>query len=172
MATRTHSTPVAVRESEADKRDPPDKAGEIAPKSRKGFRRVPLSGSLRPFLLEHKARTGRRGSDLVFGRTASEPFTPSHIRKRARDAWAAAGLTPIGLHECRHTYVSLMHAAGLTLERIGDYVGHSSAFMVDHYRRLLDGHEDEAADALDAYLARATGASTSAQAASGGPKPV
>ena len=107
----------------------------------------------------------------MFGRTASEPFTPSHIRKRARDAWAAAGLTPIGLHECRHTYVSLMHAAGLTLERIGDYVGHSSAFMVDHYRRLLDGHEDEAADALDAYLARATGASTSAQAASEGRSP-
>jgi integrase len=48
---------------------------------------------------------------------------------------------PIGLHECRHTYVSLMHAAGLSLERIGDYVGHSSAYMTDRYRHLLAGHE-------------------------------
>jgi integrase len=127
---------------------------------------------LRPLLLEHKARTGRRGTDLVFGRTATEPFTPSAIRRRARAVWAAAGLQPICLHECRHTYVSLMHAAGLTLERIGDYVGHSSAFMVDHYRHLLDGHEDEAADALDAYLARANGASPGATAVVGGPRPV
>ena len=38
------------------------------------------------------------------------------------------------------------------LERIGDYVGHSSTYMTDRYRHLLDGHEKEAADILDAYL--------------------
>lgn len=54
---------------------------------------------------------------------------------------ANAKLQPIKLHECRHTYVSLMHAAGLSLERIGDYVGHTSAYMTDHYRHLLEGHE-------------------------------
>ena len=52
-----------------------------------------------------------------------------------------AGLEPIGLHECRHTFVSLMFDAGLSLERIGDYVGHLSAYMTDCYRHLLDGHE-------------------------------
>jgi len=52
--------------------------------------------------------------------------------------------------------------AGFTLERIGDYVGHSSAFMVDRYRHLIKGHEQEAADALSAYLARKTGAETGA----------
>jgi integrase len=65
------------------------------------------------------------------------------------------GLAPIGLHECRHTYVSIMHDAGLSLERIGDYVGHSSSYMTDRYRHLLDGHEKQAAELLDAYLARA-----------------
>ena len=35
-------------------------------------------------------------------------------------------LVPIGLHECRHTFVSLMVAAGRSLEEVGDYVGHSS----------------------------------------------
>lgn len=71
-------------------------------------------------------------------------------------------MEPIGLHECRHTYVSLMHAAGLSLERIGDYVGHSSAYMTDRYRHLLDGHEQEAASMLDAFLERRTGATTGA----------
>jgi len=45
--------------------------------------------------------------------------------------------------------------AGLSLERVGDYVGHSSAWMTDKYRHLLEGHEAEAARMLDEYLARA-----------------
>ena len=72
----------------------------------------------------------------------------------------AVELEPIGLHECRHTFVSLRHAAGRSLEEIGDYVGHSSAWMTDQYRHLLDGSRVEAAAALDAYL---TGARTGAQ---------
>lgn len=47
----------------------------------------------------------------------------------------------------------MMHAAGFSLERIGDYCGHSSAYMTDRYRHLLDGHEAEAAERLEAYLA-------------------
>jgi hypothetical protein len=48
----------------------------------------------------------------------------------------------------------VMHAAGRSLEEIGDYVGHSSAYMTDRYRHLLDGQRAEAAAALDAYLVR------------------
>lgn len=143
-----------------------EKEGEIAPKSEKGARRVPIAAALRLILLEQKARTGRRGDDLVFGRTATAPFTPTHVRDRALGAWAATAvgyflrkeapaieLVPIGLHECRHTFVSLMHAAGRSLEEVGDYVGHTSAYMTDRYRHLLDGARSEAAAALDALLA-------------------
>src|SRR5204862_5488895 len=98
--------------------------------------------------------------------TADRPFTPTHMRKRARKAWEKANtqrgeaepklpaLVPIGLHELRHTYVSLMHDAGFSLERIGDYVGHSSTYMTDRYRHLLDGHEAEAAERFEDYLTR------------------
>lgn len=154
--------------------------GEIAPKSRKGRRVVPIAEPLRLVLLEHKARTGRRGQDFVFGRTPDRPFTPTGIRKRALKAWAAAAvgaflrgealaLAPIGLHELRHSYVSWMVDAGFTLERIGDYVGHSSAFMVDRYRHLIECHEQEAADALSAYLERKTGAKSGADPAQAAP---
>jgi integrase len=144
-----------------------DQEGAISTKNRRA-RKVPVGGALRRHLLEHKARTGRRGDDLVFGRTPSEPFTPSHVRKQALEAWAAAAvgafltrrplpieLKPIGLHECRHTYVSMMHAAGCSLEEIGDYVGHSGVYMTDRYRHLLEGQREKAADRLDAFLAGA-----------------
>lgn len=154
-----------------------DVEGEIDPKSKKGARDVPVAAVLRRYLLEQRARTGRRGSDLFFGRTAAVPFTPSTVRKHALGAWAAAAvcaffrreplgaeLEPIGLHECRHTYVSWMHEVGFSLERIGDYVGHSSAYMTDRYRHLRDGHQKEAVDIIDAYLAqRTTGATSGAQ---------
>ncbi len=152
-----------------------ERAGEIEPKSAKGKRTVPITATLRDHLTEHKAREGRDGTDFVFGQTATTPFTPSYIRRRALAAWKTANaertkkakktgdkphlLVPIGLHELRHTFVSLMHDAGLSLERIGDYVGHSSAYMTDRYRHLLAGHEAEAARTLDEYLARADTAS-------------
>jgi hypothetical protein len=50
-------------------------------------------------------------------------------------------LRPIGLHELRQSYVSLCTTrAGFSHERIGDYCGHSSAYMTDRYRHLPDGH--------------------------------
>jgi integrase len=139
-----------------------EKEGPVAPKSEKGRRRVPLIATLRRLLLEHKLRTGRDGVDFVFGRSADRPFTPTNIRDRALAAWEAANarrredgrpeLVSVGLHELRHSYVSLMHDAGFSLERIGDYVGHSSAYMTDAYRHLLEGHEVEAAERFEAYL--------------------
>jgi integrase len=140
-----------------------DAQGEIEPKSKKGTRRVPITGALRTYLQDHLKRTGRVGRALVFGRTATDPFTPSHIRRRAAKAWADSNqkradkelppLVPIGLHECRHTFVTLMHEAGVPLERIGDYVGHSTTYMTDRYRHLLEGSEERDAAKLDAYLA-------------------
>jgi hypothetical protein len=47
-----------------------------------------------------------------------------------------------------------LHDAGLSLERIGDYVGHSSAYVTDRYRHLLEGHEAETAAQFNAYLER------------------
>jgi hypothetical protein len=50
--------------------------------------------------------------------------------------------------------------AGCSLEKIGDFVGHSSTYMVDRYRHLLDGQRERAAERLDTFLA---GAQTGAQ---------
>ena len=141
-----------------------DVEGAIDPKSRKGARTVPIPDALAQELRAHLLRTGRRGADLIFGMSGSRPFVPKLVRQRALDAWAAVepeALATITLHECRHTYISLMYAAGCPLEEIGDYVGHSSTYMTDRYRHLLPGQHQRAADHLDALL---TGANAGAEA--------
>src|SRR6266508_1155342 len=74
-------------------------------------RGVPIVAALRDLLIEHKL-VMKRATGLVFGSSATQPFTPTAVRKRALTAWRRAGLDPIGLHECRHTFASLLIAAG------------------------------------------------------------
>jgi integrase len=47
----------------------------------------------------------------VFGVTARSPFAPTTVRREAAAAWKRAELQAITLHECRHTFASLMIAA-------------------------------------------------------------
>jgi integrase len=134
------------------------RTGPIEPKSRSGRRRVPLGTPLRGLLLEHRLAQGRGGSGLALGARSERAFHPGHLARRARAAWRAAGLQPIGLHECRHTYAAFMIAAGVNAKALSAYMGHSSITVtLDRYGHLMPGAEGEAAAMLDAYLAR-TGA--------------
>ncbi len=135
------------------------KVGEIAPKSRAGLRKVPIPAVLRDYLLEHRMATGRRDG-LVFGRTHDPPFDPAVLRARGLRAWKKAELDPITPHEARHTFASLMIAAGVNAKALSTYMGHSSVTITyDRYGHLMPGNEDEAAALLDAYLDRQTSSS-------------
>ena len=80
----------------------------------------------------------------------------SGVWRRARTAWAEAGLKPIGLHEARHSFASLMIAAGVNAKALSTYLGHASiALTYDRYGHLMPGNEREAAALLDGYLTRA-----------------
>jgi integrase len=134
-----------------------DKEGEIEAKTRAARRKVPIASVLRDYLVEHKVRQGGpAGTALVFGATATNPFEPSTIRRRALKAWEEAGLKRIGLHEGRHTFASLMIAAGVNAKALSAYMGHASVSITfDRYGHLMPGNESEAAELLDGYLARA-----------------
>ena len=74
---------------------------------------------------------------------------------RAEKAWYTAGLTSITLHEARHTYASLLIAAGVSSKAVSTYMGHASiTITLDRYGHLFPGNEAEAADLLDGYLAK------------------
>lgn len=135
--------------------DPKERAF-VEPKSRAGVRRVPIASVLREHLVAHKLRSGRSGEALLFGRTDGTPFDDYALKQRADRAWKSARLSPIGLHESRHTFASLMIAAGVNVKALSAYMGHASiTITLDRYGHLLPGNEDEAAGLLDAYLARA-----------------
>jgi integrase len=128
---------------------------EIEPKSRAGRRTVPIVGVLRDTLIEQKARQGR-DTGLVFGSNADTPLVPSNLWRRAQRAWERAGLEPIGLHEARHTFASVLIAAGVNAKAITSYMGHASIQTTyDLYGKLMPGSESEAVALIDAYLARA-----------------
>jgi integrase len=65
-------------------------------------------------------------------------------------------LTRITLHECRHTFASLMIAAGVNAKQLSVYMGHANiSITLDRYGHLMPGAEAEAASLLDSYLDRA-----------------
>ena len=47
------------------------------------------------------------------------------------------------MHECRHTFASLMIAAGVNAKALSVYMGHSNiGITMDHYGHLMPGNED------------------------------
>lgn len=139
-----------------------DEEGEIEVKSRSGERVVPIIVELRPLLASHLMATGRRGKPdaLVFGRTDADPFLRSTPRSRARKAWAATGLQPITMHECRHSYASTMVAAGVDPGEVMRRMGHSTiAMTLDRYTHAIRGNEADTAAKLQMFIdgSRSTG---------------
>src|SRR5262249_18113878 len=107
----------------------------------------------------HRLQQGRGGQGFVFASTRdpNKPFNPSSLQLPTQKAWADAGLTPIGLHECRHSYAAYMIAAGINTKALSSYMGHSSiTITLDRYGHLLPGNEHEAAQLLDTWLRNVT----------------
>jgi integrase len=129
------------------------KEGAQGLKSNAGRRKVPVAVVLRDFLDEYLMRSGRSGSELLFGATPESPFGPEKFQREADRAWSEAGLERLTLHECRHTFASLMIAAGVNAKALSTYMGHANiSITLDRYGHLMPGNEEEAAGLLDAYL--------------------
>lgn len=139
--------------------------GPIAPKSKAGLRTLPILGVLRDHLVERVVGTG---PDLVFGRTPAAPFDPKTINDRAKRAWAKVNeqegeaegegrdpvlLRPITLHECRHTFASLLIDAGVNPKAIQEFMGHATIEETfSRYGHLMPGARNHARELVDAYL--------------------
>jgi integrase len=135
-------------------------------KSRAGHRTVPIIGALRGYL---EAVEVESGSDLLFGRKNGEPFAPKSISERAVRAWEDANerereaaeqeerkpvlLRPITLHECRHTFASLLIDAAVNAKAIQEFMGHATIEETfSRYGHLMPGARDQARELVDAYI--------------------
>lgn len=97
-------------------------------------REAPIFAALRPYLEDQLATlgpevasdallipgTGRWGDRIGEG----QAFSREAWVTRARKAWADAELTPIGLHEARHSFASWLVLGGYDVATIADWIGH------------------------------------------------
>jgi integrase len=128
----------------------------IAPKSKAANRVVPITERLWAVLSTHRQTLG--GAGLLLPALRGDPSRPmghSALVKRLKKRWEKAELEPLKLHEGRHTFASLLIAAGANAKAITTYMGHSSIQVTyDRYGHLMPGSEAEVAGLLDTYLAR------------------
>ena len=136
------------------------------PKSRAGRRTAATADRLFPILNAYRETRGDvKDADLVFPATGvdwqGKPAVGTALRgdvmtTRARKAWKAAGLNPVGLHEARHTYASLMAVSGVSLHELSVYMGHSSyELTAKRYAHLYDEQHVRASEKLSAAIDRA-----------------
>jgi len=145
--------------------------GSISAKSKAGHRTVPIIGVLRPYL---EAVEVNSGTELLFGRKDDVPFAPKSISQRAERAWEQANkleqeaaakekrepvlLRRITLHECRHTFASLLIDAGVNAKAIQEFMGHATIEETfSRYGHLMPGARDQARELVDAYFDAACG---------------
>jgi len=145
-------------------------------KTEAGERLFPIIEPVRRRLIAHRLATGRSGSNLVFGRTATERFTPTTVRTRALEAWGwkrvpnpnsdrprmvwvkarEDALEPITLHEGRHSAATAGSSAGLDDLALAHIMGHSSVVITrDRYGHVRPDRVAEVGRQLDAYYERA-----------------
>ena len=113
------------------------------------FRFRPFSGASYERI---RMRDGRRDGH-IFRSQRGGPFNPRGVADRVKAPWVERGLERLTMHECRHTYASLMIAAGVNAKALSTYMGHASITVTfDRYGHLMRGNEAEAAFLLDEYL--------------------
>lgn len=119
-------------------------------------RRPPVAEALRAILTRAWLRQGRP----LTGSVLETSVMSGKLATRATTAWSASDLQRITLHECRHTYASLLMAAGYTLKELMEFMGHADLQMVNRYVKLLpQPGEEDLSERLNDYLRRAGEAS-------------
>lgn len=111
------------------------------PKSRAGWRIIPLVEPLRAYLLNHIAQMPTNEWGLAFATTHARdgypvPPDPDRITRewpKIRDEVFGPGRR-VRLHDIRHTAVDLMLLAGVPEDLIQEIFGWSARAMVNHYK--------------------------------------
>jgi integrase len=104
--------------------------------------RLPLGDEAQHFIAQ--ISRGKRSSDLLLTKADGSPWTPGQQAKRINEACAAAGITPMSFHGCRHTYASRLVMKGVPLTVVAAQLGHSSIKQVEkHYGHLCPNYVSE-----------------------------
>jgi integrase len=119
------------------------------PKSKAGERTVGIPDVVFRYLSPWWLQCSSEPDFLLFGNNGK----PFHAGQRAKHARSILGEDYISLHEARHTYASLLIAAGVNIKTISAWMGHASvAITLDRYGHLMPEAADVALGQLNRYL--------------------
>ncbi len=139
---------------------------ETSTKSRR-VRQVPMPDQAAAALDRLSRRENFTGpGELVFCGTLGRTVDASALRRRYRKAQASAGLAPLRWHDLRHSYGSLLAAAGVDLVKIKSAMGHSNIATTERYLHARPASE-QAAEFTRAFAPSASGAETTAEVVQG-----
>lgn len=109
------------------------------PKTRAGWRVVPLVDPLHSILERYRDTGPKNQFDLLFTRPSGHPFDPDFITKQWIKIRQEAGIgRNVRVHDLRHTTVDLLYAAGVDEVTIQAIIGHSSRAMSRAYKSKSD----------------------------------
>jgi len=135
----------------------------VPAKTRASDATLPLLPALARELRAHRARQASRGmrllhaDALVFTTTRGRPQSRRNALRAVHAAGDAAGLNsngrqPVGLHDLRHSYVSVALAAGLSLAEAAALARHANARVT---AQVYAGLTDDGCEAAAAKLVEA-----------------
>jgi len=142
---------------------------EGKPKTQRGRRKIALGDEATTVLrrvrgqqAERRLQTGSawQGRGHVFTDEMGNPIDPERITRSFRRLVQEHDLPHLTPHGLRHTWVSILSAAGVPIDVISKQAGHASvAFTLDIYSHMIDSVERKAADAVDEAMRRSRVAS-------------
>lgn len=123
------------------------------PKSRAGWREVPIAPLLAEVLARYTAAHAPGDSDLIFTRPDGHPIDPRDDTAAWDLALREAGLPDVVLHSARHTTATLLYEIGVPERTRVQILGHSSATTTAGYTHVADPLMRDAMGRLGALLA-------------------
>ena len=92
-------------------------------------------------------------TDFVFAHPDGTPLDPSTVTHVFHKVIRKARLEGLRLHDLRHSYTSIMIAAGVNIKAISQSLGHANiGITLDTYSHLLPGMGKMAAERFDKLL--------------------
>jgi integrase len=124
------------------------------PKSRSGWRILPLVEPLRSLLEDHRRRTPSNSYGLVFARADGQPIEPARASAAWKSWYTDVELTSkhVPLHYLRHTFADLLFEARVDDGEKIDLMGHSNRSMTQAYK--TKGNLPRLTDALERVAAQ------------------
>jgi integrase len=109
-------------------------------------RRVPLPAQASDALQRLRRRSDFTApAEFVFVDWVGRPLNSVTVRKRFKQSRDAVGARPLRFHDLRHTYGSLLAAAGVDLVTIKETMGHSALSTTGRYLHARPASEQAAA---------------------------